>query len=139
MMSTLPERLMEAMKGPPKVTAAAIARKCGIQPPSVAGWLSGRTKTIEGQNLVRTAELLRVNAKWLAEGVGPKEFSDPPPGVMESRTDYLPRGRDPNIIAAVDLLLAMEPEDRRGAVAMLRTYKQNLGPPIVGQALQVAG
>ena len=141
MISTLPERLRDAMKGPPKVTAVAIARHCAIAPPSVHGWLSGKSKTIEGANLVRTAELLRVNPKWLAEGVGPKWVSTDAAAVVaqEHPAPYFVRDRDPNIAAAVDILRAMPAQDRRGAVAVLRTYAQNLGPPIAGQALHVAG
>ena len=140
MQTTLPERLREAMAGPPKVTAVAIARHCGIAPPSVHGWLSGKSKTIEGANLVRTAELLHVNAKWLAEGVGRKFVTDPqtPPSVQERVADYLPAAKDPTSAAAVDLMLKLSPDDRRGALAALRTHVQNLGPPLYGQALQMA-
>lgn len=70
MRSTLSERLKLAMAGPPKVTGAAIARACGISPPSVSDWLSGKSKTMEGKNLLATARLLRVRPDWLANGLG---------------------------------------------------------------------
>ena len=119
MITTLAERLRQAMAGPPKVTAVAIARYCGISAPSVHGWLSGKSKSIEGSNLVRTAELLKVNAKWLAEGVGPKNINVAGSGPVACETygDYTLKGADPNIRAAVGLLLDMDPKDRRGAVA----------------------
>lgn len=70
-MSTLQDRLRQIMAGPPKVSQAALARACGIKPPSVNDWLSGKTKTIEGQNLLLAAEFLGVAPKWLATGRGP--------------------------------------------------------------------
>lgn len=69
-MRTLQERLKLAMAGPPKVTQAALARACGIRAPSVNDWLSGKTKTIEGQNLLLAAEYLKVLPMWLATGKG---------------------------------------------------------------------
>ncbi|MGG4657914.1 repressor [Pseudomonas putida] len=70
-MSTLQDRLRQIMAGPPKISQAALARACGIKPPSVNDWLSGKTKTIEGQNLLLAAEFLGVAPKWLATGRGP--------------------------------------------------------------------
>ncbi len=70
-MSTLQERLRQIMAGPPKISQAALARACGIKPPSVNDWLSGKTKTIEGQNLLLAADFLGVAPKWLATGRGP--------------------------------------------------------------------
>ncbi|MCX2694291.1 LexA family transcriptional regulator [Pseudomonas sp. DCB_CB] len=70
-MSTFQERLRQSMAGPPKISQAALARACGIKPPSVNDWLSGKTKTIEGQNLLLAAEFLGVLPKWLATGRGP--------------------------------------------------------------------
>lgn len=71
MASTLAERLKLAMAGPPKVTNAALAKACGVKPPSVTDWCSGRTKTIEAAHLLKAAEFLGVRAKWLVEGMGP--------------------------------------------------------------------
>lgn len=70
-MRTLQERLKMAMVGPPKVTQAALARACGVRAPSVNDWISGKTKTIEGQNLLIAADFLKVLPMWLATGKGP--------------------------------------------------------------------
>lgn len=70
-MSTLQERLKLVMAGPPKITQAALARACGIRAPSVNDWLSGKTKSIEGENLLLAAEFLKVIPMWLASGKGP--------------------------------------------------------------------
>lgn len=71
MQSTLAERVKLALAGPPKKSQVALAAACGVAPPSVNGWVSGSSKTIEGANLLKAAAFLGVNAKWLAEGVGP--------------------------------------------------------------------
>lgn len=67
-MSTFQDRLRQAMAGPPKVSQAALARACGVSAPSVNDWLSGKTKNIDGQNLLKAADFLKVDAKWLATG-----------------------------------------------------------------------
>jgi len=70
-MNTLALRLEKAMKGPPKIRAAALARACKIKQPSVSDWLSGRTKRLEGANLLSAARFLGVNPEWLATGKPP--------------------------------------------------------------------
>lgn len=70
-MTSLADRLRLAMEGPPRISQAAIARACGIKAPSVTDWLNGRTKRLEGSNLLATARILGVNPEWLANGEGP--------------------------------------------------------------------
>lgn len=65
------------MEGPPKKTQAALARPCGVRAPSVNDWISGKTKKIEGENLVNAAAFLGVSASWLATGKGPMRRSAP--------------------------------------------------------------
>lgn len=69
-MSDLSERLTLAMAGPPEVKPSELARACGVRQPSVSDWLSGKTKKLEGANLLAAAECLRVNPWWLATGRG---------------------------------------------------------------------
>lgn len=69
-MQTLNERLRAAMNGPPKITQAQLAKACGVRQPSVNAWLSGRTRGLDGQNLISAARFLRVNPEWLATGKG---------------------------------------------------------------------
>lgn len=71
-MNTLADRLKEAMSEMPEVKAVDIARACGIKSASIVDWQTGRTKKMEGSNLLATAELLRVNPWWLATGKGNK-------------------------------------------------------------------
>ncbi|MFU1942721.1 helix-turn-helix domain-containing protein [Bordetella hinzii] len=78
-MSTLAERLKLAMSTA-RIKQVDLARACEIRPPSVADWLTGRTKNIRGANLVAAAKLLKVNEAWLADGKGPMERSQEPDG-----------------------------------------------------------
>ncbi|WP_412534753.1 LexA family protein [Pseudomonas amygdali] len=75
-MSTFKERLKLAMAGPPKISQAALARACGVTAPSVNDWVSGKTKTIEGQNLLLAADFLQVVPLWLATGKGRMRKTD---------------------------------------------------------------
>lgn len=71
-MKTLAERLKYAMEvlPPKKIKGVELARAVGVKPPSVSDWLSGKSKTMEGPNLIRAAQFLKVNSKWLATGIG---------------------------------------------------------------------
>jgi phage repressor protein C with HTH and peptisase S24 domain len=55
---------------PKKIKGVDLARAVGVKPPSVSDWLSGKSKTMEGENLVRAAKFLKVNPTWLASGTG---------------------------------------------------------------------
>lgn len=70
-METMSDRIIQALKDVQK-NQSELARHVGVQSPSVNDWISGKTKTIKGQNLLRAAEFLGVNPLWLAEGKGPK-------------------------------------------------------------------
>ncbi|TCB71602.1 helix-turn-helix domain-containing protein [Acinetobacter sp. ANC 4216] len=71
-MKTLAERLRYAMEvlPPKKVKGVELARAVGVKPPSVSDWLSGKSKTMEGENLLRASKFLGVNPSWLATGAG---------------------------------------------------------------------
>lgn len=89
-MRTLQERLKLAMAGPPKISQVALARACGIRAPSVNDWLSGKTKSIEGQNLLLAAEFLRVIPMWLATGKGPmRKDADVKPGNGDKESNVI--------------------------------------------------
>lgn len=77
-MNTLAERLRYSMEVLPskKIKGIELARAVGVKPPSVSDWLSGKSKTMEGENLVRAAKFLNVNATWLATGNGSHQRVD---------------------------------------------------------------
>lgn len=78
-MTTLQERLSEAMAGPPKIKQTALAKACGLTLSSVNDWTRGKTRKIEGANLMAAARFLRVSADWLATGKGPMRLNDVTP------------------------------------------------------------
>lgn len=67
---TLAERLTTAMERS-GISQAELARACGVKPPSVNGWLSGKSKYLRGENLLKAAAVLGVSQQWLATGEGP--------------------------------------------------------------------
>lgn len=71
-MKTLAERLKYAMEILPskKIKGVDLARAVGVKPPSVSDWLSGKSKTMEGENLLKASKYLNVNPIWLATGSG---------------------------------------------------------------------
>lgn len=71
-MKTLAERLRYAMEvlPPKKIKGVDLARAVGVKPPSVSDWLSGKSKTMEGENLLKASKFLNVNPNWLATGNG---------------------------------------------------------------------
>lgn len=72
-MTTLKERMQELTQDLPRGWQAVLARKCGISPPSVAGWLSGATKSIDGKYLLIVADFFQVDPLWLNTGKGTKQ------------------------------------------------------------------
>lgn len=66
---SLSERIRVAMAAA-GVSQAALARACGVKPPSVSGWLSGKSKFLRGENLLMAARALNVSEDWLATGKG---------------------------------------------------------------------
>lgn len=70
----LAERIKEAMqeKG---LTMSALARACKVSPAAVAKWLSGETKTVNGDSAYNLCKALDVNQQWLLYGTGFKRGS----------------------------------------------------------------
>lgn len=83
-MELLKDRMRWALKRA-GISQAALARAVGVKAPSVNAWCSGETKTIEGENLMRAAQALKVNPYWLATGKGSRE----PLSAGEVPTDHL--------------------------------------------------
>lgn len=143
MKSTLKERVIEAMAGPPRVSGIELAAACGLSPASISDWKTGKTKTIEGSNLIAASKRLGVRPEWLANGIGPK-FHDTKwqeqPAINQTVIDYpFAKPKDDKwITEAVVILRKLKPAQREGAVATLRVYVGKLGPPRHGQALPMA-
>ena len=87
MNTTLGERVLEALDGPPRRTQRDLAAACGINPVSVNDWVKGRTLSIEGRHLLAAATFLGVNPRWLSSGVGLKRSSEPAPAAPMSAAE----------------------------------------------------
>lgn len=107
-MNTLAERLKHALGRNPGMTQLELAKACEVKAPSVADWLSGRTKKIEGANLLLAAKALNVNPWWLATGKGSVDgdmktiFLDSPQKIS---------GGWPFTVA-IELFLSLPPDER---------------------------
>ena len=75
MSDTLAARLTRALKAR-KVSQAALARACGITPPSVSDLVRGQSLAMKADTLLRASTHLRVNPRWLSEGIGPSGLDD---------------------------------------------------------------
>lgn len=125
--TTLAERLRERMTAPEvMVTAAELARRAGVKPPSVFLWLDGTTKNIKYATLLRVAAALKTTPEWLATGIGRKLPTDdmPAPAANEPGAHY---GRDATIAEAVKLLEAMSSSARVEALSFLRVFAAKKG------------
>lgn len=60
---------------PEKQSKKALADYCGVKPPSVNDWFTGKTKSLKGSSLIKAAEYLNVREQWLADGNGPMDRS----------------------------------------------------------------
>lgn len=104
-MNTLAERLDAAFKRRPDLTQAGLARACGVKSPSVSDWLSGKTKKMEGYNLLLAAEYLDLNPWWLAAGVGAMNRS--------GKEIAKPSSKDWPFSVAIELYTSMPSEERQ--------------------------
>lgn len=69
-MSTLAERLQQALALNSSLSKAGLARACGVSKPAVSAWFSGATQSLDGLNLLRAADYLGVTPLWLSSGKG---------------------------------------------------------------------
>ncbi len=142
MQSTLSERLKEAMKGPPKVTGRALAKACGISAPSVSDWLTGKSKSMVGPNLIAAAELLRVRAKWLAEGIGPMRDDKWSPTALacEPSVEELPKPQPDSLTQRLLILFSqLDREGKRELLERVEFFVAGRRPHHDGNASALAG
>ena len=66
----------------PKMTQQQLADAIKVSRPAVTQWETGETKTLEGENLVRVAQVLGVTTEWLLYGTGPG-----PGELLQPKTD----------------------------------------------------
>lgn len=88
------------------ISVTDLARACGIKSPSVHDWENGKTKKIEGDNLLAAAQALRVTPDWILRGHGPRER-----GAAPAASASVPALR-PDQRALLDLYEAMSPAQK---------------------------
>lgn len=72
MSSLLPDRIQRrlAVTG---MSPTELCRALGISKQSCGAWKSGKVKDLRMENLVRAADVLGCEIRWLAVGIGPEE------------------------------------------------------------------
>lgn len=118
---TLQKRIADRL-GAVGITPAQLAREVGIKAPSVSAWMSGHTKTIKGENLLRAARALQCSAEWLATGKGNPELSDATKAASMVREESPAYITDPTIEEAIAHLRSLDPPGRREALQWLRGF-----------------
>lgn len=113
----LKDRLKSLLDENPGLNQTGLARACGIKPPSVNDWFSGKTKTLKGQNLLRAAAYFGVNAEWLSSGRGEKWVKDSPQAGEKSSNPVPPSH-----------LVSLDPDIVFEALTLLRHDEQHAGP-----------
>ena len=103
---------------------AELARRAGVKPASVNNWLSGKTKTLKGENLLRAATALQCNPRWLSSGVGaPTPDSGSTTAIVSEARPNWGQPRDDDVIEeAITLFRRLEPEARLDALQWLRGF-----------------
>lgn len=71
-MSALADRLQECLNDL-DIKPAELSRRAKVSKAAVSLWMNGTTKSLEGDNLVKTAAALGVEPRWLQSGLGPKK------------------------------------------------------------------
>lgn len=90
-MSSLADRLHLALNSmQPRGSQAGLTRACKVTNASVSNWFTGKTKSIEGLNLLRAAEYLGVRPIWLAAGEGPMRLPLPMADVVQIAQEPAP-------------------------------------------------
>lgn len=105
--TTLAERLALAMGE--DITAADLARECGISRAAMSKLLNGKSGDIKANNALAVARRCRVNVGWLVTGEGPMR-----PGVADSATAGIP----PHRIALIQAYGRL-PADMRAPIRLL--------------------
>lgn len=122
---------------------ARLAAACGVKPPTAFNWHSGRTKSIQGEPLLRAARALGVTPDWLATGREPKfaSGSSSHTAAEQAPVTYLPPTPRYDAITTELLILfnQLDDQSKRECLTLVRGFIAGRGPSQVGGAPAVAG
>jgi len=155
-MKTIGERIRQAREAR-KISGEALAKLVGYKNQSAIGNLENRAGGTGGNKIAEIAAALKVPVGWLLTGpdseIVPDTLEEPalsganhalqetPPGVYTIPKKPAPdlSSLDPWAREAAEIIGRLQDHEKPGAIANLRTYVHNLGPPRAGQALSMAG
>lgn len=140
---TLKERLKYARELR-DLTQGQLAIKAKCAQSAIGNVESGERKNL--RNLVLVARVLRVSVDWLFDGGGPKPTKDsfwvPANGKLmvaePTPTLISPTKYDAWTLEAIGIFSNLSEPNRGAAVARLREFVQQLGPPRDGQDIPMA-
>ena len=87
-MNSLAKRIELASEGMKRGWQASLARYCSVRPPSVSDWVSGKTKELDGENLLKASEFFGVLPMWMATGKGLMRSKDKLLVKIDEQSDY---------------------------------------------------
>ena len=146
-MKTLGERIKQAREAL-GWSGEHLAKRVGYKTQSGISNLEGRATGTGGNKIGKIAQELGVPLNWLMYGpdsenvpfLEPAPLASPAIKVSDNIATYIkPQDYDQWTLAAISIMCGLKEYQREGALAALKTYVGNLGPPRVGQTLQVAG
>lgn len=120
-MSSLSQRIESRLKKL-SMSPAQLAREVKVKPPSVSAWLSGDTKTIKGENLLRAAQVLQCSPQWLATGLGPSDPSAAGSTAHLARDETVSYITDKLVEEGAEILRKLDRQSRVEALQWLRGY-----------------
>jgi len=158
-MKTIGERIRQAREDR-QMSGYELAMKVGYKHQSAIGNLENRAIGNGGNRIAEIAEALRVPLEWLMKGpdsdtvpyrppidadLGDTKFSlndlvVQQPSIVRPMTTALRTGPfDPWTLEAIEILSRLKDHEKQGALANLRTFVHNLGPPFDGHPVSMAG
>jgi transcriptional regulator with XRE-family HTH domain len=146
-MKTLGERIKQAREAL-GWSGEVLAKRVGYKTQSGISNLESRATGTGGNKIGKIAQELGVPLDWLMYSPDSEKvpFQDQPALPLQAnlldgnhRQQIQPKDYDQWTLAAVNIMCGLKEYQREGALAALKTYVGNLGPPRVGQTLQVAG
>jgi transcriptional regulator with XRE-family HTH domain len=74
-MSQLAQRIRQRLSDL-DMSQRELAHRCGVSPPAVNDWVTGKTQSLKASTLLKAAKALAVSPQWLESGVGVKSPRD---------------------------------------------------------------
>jgi transcriptional regulator with XRE-family HTH domain len=150
-MKTTGDRIRQARTAH-KMTGEELAKKVGYKNQSAIANLENRATGTGGNKISAIADALGVSVEWLLRGpddpnvpflpgmntgqgieaYGPTEVQQKSNNSVHQLTtgSALDKGYDPWTREAIAIMTSLQEHEKRGAIANLRTYVHNLGPPM---------